>query len=404
MKYCRLTPSNKHCFFGYYDKSPWNPQEDKLLFGEVSVCGRMPCQDEKMQVGYIDLHDKQPRYLAETTAWNFQQGCMLQWLGDNIVFNNIVGKKFVAQVSGISGDVLDQYDWPIYAVSHDGKCAMSVNFSRIREYRGGYGYLGASFEDDGTDGIRHIDLASHHSRIIVSYTQLKELLGKKTLKQYWVDHILFSPNDKKIAFLFRSLTDDGGLCSRLFCCNVDGSDLKCLLDTGMASHADWFDNKTFAIWARRYPTVSNIQSGYFKKLLKPVIQTVRKIGIPGFLRTSLCGDAFLMINTDTRESETFAEYIPVQEGGGHFSFSENRKWMLNDAPPDKEGVRELMLCNMVENKRYRLCDLYTPLEIHNTGYRCDLHPRWSPSNDFICFDSIHEGFRAMYQVNVSKVY
>ena len=36
--------------------------------------------------------------------------------------------------------------------------------------------------------------------------------------------------------------------------------------------------------------------------------------------------------------------------------------------------------------------------------RCDLHPRWSPDDRQICFDSVHEGHRRVYLMDVSSLW
>jgi dipeptidyl aminopeptidase/acylaminoacyl peptidase len=35
--------------------------------------------------------------------------------------------------------------------------------------------------------------------------------------------------------------------------------------------------------------------------------------------------------------------------------------------------------------------------------RCDLHPRWSPDGSTVSFDSVHEGDRQIYLVDVSDI-
>ena len=35
--------------------------------------------------------------------------------------------------------------------------------------------------------------------------------------------------------------------------------------------------------------------------------------------------------------------------------------------------------------------------------RCDLHPRWSRDGRQVCFDSVHEGTRQIYVMDVSEI-
>ena len=108
----------------------------------------------------------------------------------------------------------------------------------------------------------------------------------------------------------------------------------------------------------------------------------------------------------------------------------NRDWFISDNYPNKEGIRTLYLYNIKENKKIDLGqfkmldekpDLAASKEIlkdtdsavlqavsledlafTRSGLHCDLHPRWSPDGKKVSFDSIHEGSRQVYMVNVEK--
>ena len=44
--------------------------------------------------------------------------------------------------------------------------------------------------------------------------------------------------------------------------------------------------------------------------------------------------------------------------------------------------------------------VFAPFKYDNDT-RCDLHPRWNHAGDKICFDSIFEGHRGLYTVNLN---
>jgi len=401
----RATPEGHHCFFGYYDKSPWNLSKEYLLFGETTVYGRQPRENEPLSIGVVHLNTNKAEKLAVTPTWNFQQGCMMQWLDDEcFIYNSCVGKDFVSKIFDLKTRKHMSVPKPVYAISHDKSIIMTVDFARIQQYRQGYGYLGGEFDPNRDVAIESLNLRTGISQTLVSFTQFFELGYLKLGQSYWVDHILFSPDDSHITFLLRNLMDDGGCCSRLFCCAVNGQNLRCLLDTGMASHADWFDNEHFCIWGRRQNTVRHLQSNrLIRSVLKPMIQLVRRTGVPNVVRAGLYGDAFLKINIHSGKISPFATHIPANEGGGHFTFDKSKKWMLNDTSINSQGNRWLMLYYLPSDNRINLASIYTPVAIHNTAFRCDLHPRWSPDNQEICIDSVHEGYRAMYIADISQI-
>ena len=94
----------------------------------------------------VDLQDNDRWIeLGETRAWNWQQGCMLQWRPGSdteVLWNDREGDRYVCHILDIKTRQRRTIPYPIYTVSPDGKTAMSTDFRRINDMRPGYGYAG----------------------------------------------------------------------------------------------------------------------------------------------------------------------------------------------------------------------------------------------------------------------
>ena len=373
-----LTTGPRHHFFGYYDKSPWNESGRYILAHEVDFNDRPPTADDVATIGLIDLkNDNRFRPLAETHAWNWQQGAMLQWHPADpehlFIHNESRNHQFVGIVRNLSGAEEAVYDFPIYALLPDGKTGFSLNFARLASHRPGYGYAG--IEDPFTrepapekDGIWHLDLGSGRSRLIVSLAQLAHLNPKPSMEGAWhyVNHIQPSRGGRRIAFFHVWHRDNRHWEVRLYTCLPNGDELTCLLDTGFISHYDWRDDETILVWANRPD------------------------GPP----------RFLLLDVSSRSWKTFAE-TSLQEDG-HCSFSPDGRWILNDTYPDEHQKRTLMLVNADTEHRIDIARLYSPKSRWWGEIRCDLHPRWSRDGKAVCIDSVHDGSRQMYVIDVTK--
>jgi len=120
------TPNDGHYFFGYYDKSPLNRDNTKLLACKSTFIDRMPTKDDILEIGYFEWQ-KSNKFIkiTETKAWNWQLGCMLQWLAPEydkkVIYNDRVDNKFVTVILDIESGKKEFLPMAYYTMSSDGK-------------------------------------------------------------------------------------------------------------------------------------------------------------------------------------------------------------------------------------------------------------------------------------------
>lgn len=373
-----LTQGPKHHFFGYYEKSPWNTSQTMLLTHEVCFNDRPPGPDDRVTVGIVHLSDNHFEPLAESLAWNWQQGAMLAWHPADpdhlLVHNDRRDGELVGVVRNTSGKEQHVYERPFYALSPDGKTAWSLNFARLAIHRPGYGYAGlfdpwADSPHPNDDGIYAMDLASGKSSLIVTLDELARRDPIPTMEGqfHWVNHIQASPRGTRIAFFHLWRESGNGWGVRLYVAQPDGRELACVLDTGRISHYDWLDEDHLLVWARH-------RDG---------------------------GEHFLLVDVRNGSYHVYGEGVLTEDG--HDSFSPDRRWVLNDTYPDRYDMRTLMLVSWPEGKRLDIARLYSPKAKWWGEIRCDLHPRWRRDGRQVCIDSVHSGSRQIYVVDVEDM-
>ena len=367
----RITPQDAHYFYGYFDKCPWNSRGEHPVH-KVPFAGRQPFFGEKAELGI--MRDGKFDKFAETGAWCWQLGSMLQYFNDDtLIWNDVEGDHLVARLS--SGKTFPR---PIYTMTADRHYALSVNFSRLDTERPGYGYGGlpdpsADFAHPENDGIFLMDLETGESKLIISLDRiLREFPIRGGLEAMnWFNHLLFSPDGKKISFIHRFRTfypGNGGRRSyvtRMFTADRDGGNLWELPMVFHASHYTWIDPERLIVF-------SNVPYEH--------------------------GSQFRIYTVGKFTTEVFA--MGRLPNDGHCSFSPDRKLLLTDSYPDGNHMRELVIYDPQKDCRYSMGKFYSPPLLHPT--RCDLHPRWSQDGTRISFDSFHEKFRGVYTIDIPE--
>ncbi|RLE80637.1 MAG: hypothetical protein DRJ51_05465 [Thermoprotei archaeon] len=378
MKVEPVTRGPRHHFFGYYDKCPWDSTGRYMLALEVGFMDRPPSPSDRVTIGIIDLvEDNRWIPIAETRAWNWQQGCMLQWLPSaphrRIIYNDRRDRKFISIVMDVWSREKYELPLPVYALSPDGRYALTLNFSRLQWARPGYGYPGVpdpwrADPHPKHDGIYLMDLESGNYELIISLNEIVKFKPKLSMKKtvHWFNHLLFNKSGNRFVFLHRWRRGKQEWYTRMLTADRDGTDLYCVADDDMVSHFDWRDSKHILAWAHQYDV----------------------------------GDRFFLFRDLSREREIVGEGVLTRNG--HCSYSPDGRWILTDTYPDSENMRSLFLYDTKKEKLITLGKFFSPPELRGE-IRCDLHPRWSRDGKKVCIDSAHEGSRQVYVVDVSKI-
>jgi hypothetical protein len=375
-----VTRGPKHHFFGYYDKHQWDATGRYLLCQEVSFMDRPPRADDEITVGMVDLKEGDGWHpIAQTKAWCWQQGTMLQWLGSApdqlIIHNNREGDHFVAVVRDIRTGNARKLPRAIYAVSPDGKQAVCLNFARVQRTRPGYGYAGAPdpWEKEShpeKDGVFWMDLETGENKLVISLAQIAAHKPNETMdgSEHWFNHLLFSPDGSRFIFLHRWRKPNRGWWTRMFTARPDGTEVHLIADHELVSHFIWRDPTHILAWSRE-PRLGR-------------------------------GERFHLYTDGTDEVKVIGEGILTTDG--HCSYSPDKRWILTDTYPDKERFRTLILYNVEDDRRVDIGRFYAPKELDGE-IRCDLHPRWTRDGKTVSIDSVHEGSRQVYVLDVTPV-
>lgn len=370
--------ADHHVFFGYYDLTPFG-NNDLLLATRTSLQNKTPTPDRRMEIGYYKLNEEPDSFhqVGVTTTWCWQQGCRLQWYSQDskyILYNKIVDGKYGCVIQDIeSRQIIRLIHRPIYSISNDGNWGLSLNFSRLQRLRPGYGYVNFPDYTKGqlspeNDGIWRIEMKTGKQVMLFSISEICRFDPLPTMydAEHYFNHIQFNPSGNRFLF-FHIWLNKGNRFSRLITCNIDGSRMYPLINEGHVSHYNWKSNSEIIAYSTHQKT----------------------------------GSFYHIYKDQTENVEVLAPDILDRDG--HPSFSPDGNYLLTDTYPDKYGEQHLLLYNIEKQQIDCIGSYYRPVKFIGEQ-RCDLHPRWSPEGNMICYDSSHRNLRKMCVINKSDIY
>jgi len=90
---------------------------------------------------------------------------------------------------------------------------------------------------------------------------------------------------------------------------------------------------------------------------------------------------------------------------GHCSNSPDGKRILYDGYTDRDGYRRLFVYDINRKRGVTLATVRSEPtgRLFSVDLRCDLHPRWNRNGSAISFDSMHEGHRHVYWIDLTDL-
>lgn len=368
-------------FFGYYDKSPWDITGRYMLCMRAKDTWSEPDPLGEANILLIDTQGKNScRKLATAHTWNVQQGCMAQWLGPSfdkeVLYNDLRDGKYCSVILNIETGEERVLPMPVYTVPNDGKTALSLDFSRLHSLRLGYGYAelpettkGVALPD--TTAVWRMDIETGEVVELLRYTDFASFQPRKEMQEegsvHKVNHLMLSPNGKRFMVLYRWFCGQRKY-TRLITCNVDGTDMYVLSDDDMVSHCYWKNDEE----------------------------------IIAFERKKEFGPGFYLMKDMTQE---WSHIWPQLSNDGHPSYCPaDNHLVVFDTYPSRSRIQEVKLgldTDTTGESVKTIAKVFAPFKYDNDT-RCDLHPRWSRDGKKVCFDSVFEGKRGLYIVDIDE--
>ena len=360
-------------FFGFHDKSPWNTDDNFLLAHKLPPAYKntrstsLPINIGYYLKDYIDYVT-----IGSSTAWNWQQGSTLQWIGSGplLSFHKIEHNQIVSEWVNIETNERWTIPRECAATSPCGEMYCSYDFKRFGIGARGYGYNDINDKPKDflpTDPISTLSIRRTNDDSIISDIQLQDaidLTENHIAGYYFFSHALFSPDSRKLAFFLRIKTKNNAILTNLFIFDIFENNLR-IKNTEDCSHLSWLNNNQLLAYCIN---PSNRSEGYH-----------------------------LIHFKDPKLTPVFHDLL---SNDGHPFCCPSTNKIVTDTYPDKYRHQRLFSCNLKTHSLKEIARIKIPLK-YRLDYRCDFHPRLNRSCNQICIDTIFKKKRGMMILPIS---
>ena len=364
-------------FFGYYDKSPLSEEGFLLCHATVHPTYKKPDSRNGVDILVFSLDNLQlPLLAVRTQVYNWQQGARSHWLnGDQFIFNDYDEKRqrYISRVFSLRDrKEVRRFDHPVQD-SFRNRYFLSINYRRIQALRPDYGYRNMPALDAkalanlGNDGIWRIDQNTGDTVMLYTIADVCATNHRPTFDKarHKLNHVMIAPDGKRFVFLHRYFLGTRKL-DRLMLGSAVGDPLTVLSDHDMVSHCFWMNNHM----------------------------------ILAFMRGPAGKDGYYTVHADTGEIRSLFDGKLDAMGDGHPHV--HGDWFITDTYPDKSRMQHLVKADLQTGEVRELGQFFQSFSFGGET-RCDLHPRISPDGSKIFFDSVFNGRRKLYMMDVADL-